>query len=619
MKTSKSFLLAFLGGILFISAQENKKLDSLLSVYNSQPESKTKADAAKELSNLLRHDRPEESYLYATEALKISNNIGYKRGKGYAFLSLALYYRFLPNIDSSRYHYKNSIQTFKGKDLKTDLWTALNEYATFETLQGDFEKAISLADEGQKIAIELNSGTKLIDNLQRKSTIYMDTGDFKLAMKETLKASEIADTISPPNLKRKAVTFADIGRIEMLRGHYSKAIIPIKQSLEIFEKLQNDLWLAIVSMELGNVYWYLKDYDAAYENYKKSLKISRKLKRNDFITSNLSNLGLISKNRKQYDEAIKYLEEASRIKRQGGSSINNIIIGYNNLGTLYFEIKSHKKSMENHSIAIKLADSINALDILRDGYSGRSRAFEGIGDFKNALLDQRNYQIVNDSVFNTKKFKQIEELKTKYETEKKEQQIVLQEKEITVLEQQASISNLQKLLLGIGLILTLLGFYALRQKLKRNKLEKEKVDAELAFKKKELTTHALHLAKKNEVLESLKQKAQELKENEESKKGYQQLIRTINFDLQDDNNWENFARYFEEVHKDFNSNVKSKFPDVTSNELRLMALLKMNLSSKEIANILNISPEGIKKARYRLRKKLDITTEDSLQDLVLSL
>ncbi|MEM7382317.1 MAG: LuxR C-terminal-related transcriptional regulator, partial [Bacteroidota bacterium] len=101
--------------------------------------------------------------------------------------------------------------------------------------------------------------------------------------------------------------------------------------------------------------------------------------------------------------------------------------------------------------------------------------------------------------------------------------------------------------------------------------------------------------------------------------GYQQLIRSINFDLQNDNNWKNFSRYFEEVHKDFNSNVKAKYPELTSNELRLLALLKMNLSSKEIANILNISPNGIKKARYRLRKKLDISTEESLQDLVISL
>jgi DNA-binding CsgD family transcriptional regulator len=75
----------------------------------------------------------------------------------------------------------------------------------------------------------------------------------------------------------------------------------------------------------------------------------------------------------------------------------------------------------------------------------------------------------------------------------------------------------------------------------------------------------------------------------------------------------------EDVHKDFNSKVMRNYPDVTNNDLRLMSLLKMNLSSKEIANILNISIDGVKKARYRLRKKLNLSTEDSLQELVINL
>ena len=61
------------------------------------------------------------------------------------------------------------------------------------------------------------------------------------------------------------------------------------------------------------------------------------------------------------------------------------------------------------------------------------------------------------------------------------------------------------------------------------------------------------------------------------------------------------------------------YPNVSNNDLRLMSLLKMNLSSKEIANILNISIEGVKKARYRLRKKLNLSTEESLQELVIEL
>lgn len=61
------------------------------------------------------------------------------------------------------------------------------------------------------------------------------------------------------------------------------------------------------------------------------------------------------------------------------------------------------------------------------------------------------------------------------------------------------------------------------------------------------------------------------------------------------------------------------YPEVSNNDLRLMSLLKLNLSSKEIANILNISVEGVKKARYRLRKKLNLNTEESPQELVIEL
>nr|WP_299167942.1 tetratricopeptide repeat protein [uncultured Allomuricauda sp.] len=618
MKTSTPFFFFVFFLFPFLHAQENLKLDSLLNVYNSQLESRVKVDAAKELSNLLRHDKPEESYLYATRALKISNNIGYKRGKGYAFLSLALYYRFLPNIDSSRYHYKNSIQTFKDIDLKTDLWTALDEYATYETRLGEFEYALELAEEGKALALELKDGIKLVDNLQRKAAIYTDKTDYPAAISETIYASKVLDTIQPEDKKRKAIVLADLGRIQMLRGEEKEAIPYMEESLEIFKELNDLVWLATVYIELGNCYWHLKEYDKCIAEYKKSLVISQQMNREDFIAANNNNIGATYAEIGEFAKALIYLKKAHGSTRKS-KSINNLIVSHNDLARAYIGLENYPQALRHTDSAIQIADSIKVPELLEDGYFRQAYIFEQMGDYRLALKNHRKYQQVHDSIQDIQLGKEVEELKTQYETEKKEQQITLQEKEITVLEQQASISNLQKLLLGIGLLLSLIGFYAIRQKLKRNKLEKEKVDAELAFKKKELTTHALHLAKKNEVLESLKQKAQELKENEESQKGYQQLIRTINFDLQDDNNWENFARYFEEVHKDFNSNVKSKFPDVTSNELRLMALLKMNLSSKEIANILNISPEGIKKARYRLRKKLDITTEDSLQDLVLSL
>jgi DNA-binding CsgD family transcriptional regulator len=84
-------------------------------------------------------------------------------------------------------------------------------------------------------------------------------------------------------------------------------------------------------------------------------------------------------------------------------------------------------------------------------------------------------------------------------------------------------------------------------------------------------------------------------------------------------NWDQFRNYFEAMHKNFNSNLMRNYPNVSYYNLSLMSLLKMNLSSKEIANILNISLGRVKKARYRLRKKLNLSKEDALQELVIEL
>jgi len=222
-----------------------------------------------------------------------------------------------------------------------------------------------------------------------------------------------------------------------------------------------------------------------------------------------------------------------------------------------------------------------------------------------------------DSVGFTVKQREIKKWQELYETEKKEAQIAIQEKNIALLEEKETSSKLQKGLLAAGL-LAVLGVLSglwvrFRESKKRAALEREKLDAEIQYKQKELTTHALHLAKKNEILVDLKSKVEQMEGGCETR----DIINTINFDLKDEASWEHFTQYFEKVHTDFGVNVKNKYPDVTTNELRLMALLRMNLNNKEIANILNITADGVKKARYRLRKKMNLASDDSLETAVL--
>ena len=83
-----------------------------------------------------------------------------------------------------------------------------------------------------------------------------------------------------------------------------------------------------------------------------------------------------------------------------------------------------------------------------------------------------------------------------------------------------------------------------------------------------------------------------------------------------DNDWENFTNHFDKAYNLFTINLKEKFPKLTANDLKICTFLRMNLSTKEIAQLMNISMRGIELSRYRLRKKLNISTEVSLFDFL---
>ncbi len=85
-----------------------------------------------------------------------------------------------------------------------------------------------------------------------------------------------------------------------------------------------------------------------------------------------------------------------------------------------------------------------------------------------------------------------------------------------------------------------------------------------------------------------------------------------------DDNWEHFAHHFDKVHTDFLVLLKNRYPNLTASELKLCAYLRMNLSSKEIAQLMNISIRGVEIGRYRLRKKLGISKDTNLFEFLLN-
>lgn len=147
------------------------------------------------------------------------------------------------------------------------------------------------------------------------------------------------------------------------------------------------------------------------------------------------------------------------------------------------------------------------------------------------------------------------------------------------------------------------------------KLQNEQLEKEMVGKNKELAASTMSLIKKNEFLTNLKAKLKESGSSPEVKS----VIKTIDKDISEEDNWKFFKKAFNNTDKDFFKKIKALHPDLTSNDLKLCAYLRLNLTSKEIAPLLNISIKSVEIKRYRLRKKMNLPHEKNLIEYILEI
>lgn len=159
-----------------------------------------------------------------------------------------------------------------------------------------------------------------------------------------------------------------------------------------------------------------------------------------------------------------------------------------------------------------------------------------------------------------------------------------------------------------------------RQEKKIMELEKEQLEADLRFKSKELSGTIMTNIAHQEFLTSLKEEIQQQKlSGQYTRKNLDKLLALVNNNIvSDEENWSLFQANFDRIHENFFRNLKQQYPDLTSGDLRFCALLRLNLPTKEIAKLLNISIRGVDAARYRLRKKFNLAQEDSLTDFMIN-
>lgn len=420
------------------------------------------------------------------------------------------------------------------------------------------------------------------------------------------------------------VTFKILGNDKQeLKSYIEKGLRYSILAKEYYEKANDNDGLLRIYSNIGIMYRDLKRFSDAKKSYLDGLGIAKKAGIDNYSVGVLySNLGQIHMDYyKDYDKSITYLNLAlanykkNEIFNYQEHIFRNLAFNYTKKGDYLTAIDYAKKGIAIAEVSHDPHQKINSYSALIDAQQKaglHKAAFENLSIKKN----------LEDSVLSVEKTSIIAEMDAKFEA-------VQKEAKIQVLSKTNELNKWR-----MAALLVLLGalgylFYAESQKRKREKLifeqnqklevEKRKnAEIELDAKKKELTAKVLQLARKNEFLNSLETEIEQLKNNVDDSvnKTSNRISRMIKRDIDSDVQWEQFSQEFSSVHQGFLSKLIERFGNFSKSEIRLISLLKMNMNSKEVADILGISDEGIKKARYRLRQKMNLEDTD-LQSFLL--
>lgn len=331
----------------------------------------------------------------------------------------------------------------------------------------------------------------------------------------------------------------------------------------------------------------------------------------------LNNIGQCYLDKKQFPKAIFFLKNAIAIALKYNRQ-QAIIHAYCRVGEAYYYSGNHKAGILNMLEALKKAHEQHDSYWLLEANSAIYRCYTFSGNYRQALQYNTAYRYISDSLKALDNVRHIGELQLKYEAAQKD-------KEINRLNAADRIDALQRN--AAALVMLLLSVIAVLIYLKTQK-EKKLLLAEKALLDDELRSAALELSHfteslkhKNELIEEFKAQLERLHLQNVNKEDIERLEKLLNAHIMTEENWDGFKRLFDKVHVGFFAGLKRKVPDgnFTGADIRILVLTKLQLGNAEMANLLGITLEGIKKSKQRLRKKLGLEPGENLKAFIDSI
>ena len=525
---------------------------------------------------------PDSCVKYGTETILLAQKLNDKQSEAKAYKKIGYSYFGIGNYDYSLSYFENAHELFIEIEDYLSAAIITNFIGAVYDKKSNYSKAIIYYINTEK------SCDSLINN----------------------------DSIQTSVKRLYAILYTNLGILYHRLDSIQKPLNYFNKALSFAEEINDSTRISASYSNLGMMYKTMEKNDKALSNYLISLTISQKIGNRNYEQATLNNIANIYFKHGLNDSALIYYYKANDIAvsindKYGLSLVNR------NIAEIYLIRKNYTRAKENANIALEYSQAIGSLEQVYNNYELLSRINLALGNYQNAYQYYEKYAVLKDSVISIEMMNKIADIQTKYETEKKEKENNLLKKDIEIEK------GKYHYLLGLTIALTIMGiislilYYFIRKNtLTRRKLarsEAARLESELEAQKRELTLGALSVSRNLEFINSLIHDLKELTDyvDDGGLLPLNNIVKKLS-KQQSDSSWKEFEKRFSEIHSDFYSLLLNQYPNLSQNEVKLSAFLKLGMNTKEICSITFQSVRAVEAARLRLRKKLSLSSSDNL-------
>lgn len=452
-------------------------------------------------------------------------------------------------------------------------------------------------------------------------------GAYDEAFTIALQASEDFEECGENRLMAKTLNLLgnicnNIYLFDMAETYYQKALTWISPEYLDYFYIKGNMF---------GIYLYRNKFQVAIDSFNSLMDESRRWNpdNEELYASILRNLGTCYMANDQPGLAFNCWTE---LQKKGVKNSREEAIIHANLGTYYlFEETDLQQSLLHFSKARNIMEKNGDVFNLSEIYKELSEIFEKFNEPDSALFYLKKHQVISSELrSNIKAVESYQKYVTAF--------LEMSRNELIIAEQAIELKNRQVwVIVGISasiILLILVFLLFLQQKKQQKELENTELEAKLKIerlekqqqediidtKTREITSYSLLLSNKNNILQQLLELSKQSEKDPGKAKELNRRITTIiKSNLHTDEEWDNFMVHFKKVHPDFFDKLQKQFPELTQNDLKMAAYIRLGMNIKQIAQMLYLSPDSVKITRYRLRKKLNLQTGDNMSEFLQSL